>query len=114
MSNHFGLMLSFIFLAYFIILSGEVISYQQTSAKAMSITNDVAIYIENYGYDEAKVRSLEGVSYFDKFIVKSDDDTDYGYVKYDITATKRYTAFSNIFNYMNQEIVCNLVVCRKE
>lgn len=114
MSNHVGLMLSFIFLAYFIILSGEVISYQQTSAKTMAITNNVAIYIENNGYDETKIKNLDGVSYFDKFIVKKSQNETYGYVVYDITSTKKYTAFSNVFDYMNQEIVCNLSVCRKE
>lgn len=115
MSNHVGLMLSFIFLAYFIILSGEIIAYQQTAAKAMSITNDVALYIETYGYDDPQeIDNLAGVEYFDKFNVTSETDVNYGYTIYYVTSTKKYTAFSTIFNYMNQEIVCNLAVCRKE
>ena len=114
MSNHFGLILSMIFLGFFLVLSGEVLAYQKLSAKAMNITNDIAIYIQENGYDYSQLQNEENVKFFDKFNVSSVIDEANSLIKYTITTTKKYTAFSELYSFMTQDIVCSLCVYRKE
>ena len=77
MSNQVGLILSFIFLSFFLLLSGEVITYQQISVKSMSYLNDIALYIQNYGYDEVEIEKLASYSYFDKVEINVIENDDY-------------------------------------
>jgi hypothetical protein len=115
MSNHFGLMLSFIFLSFFIVLSGEILAYQQTTSKTLSLTTQVALHIEKNGYDENVVNEFSYISYFDDLtVIKVDDEDLNGYHRYDIIGYKKYNSFSNIYDYFNQDIVCKMSVYRKE
>ena len=115
MSNHFGLMLSFIFLSFFIVLSGEILAYQQTTSKTLSLTTQIALHIEKNGYEESEINNFEYVSYFDTLtIVEVNEKEIDGYIKYEIIGHKKYNSFSNIYDYFNQDIVCKMSVYRKE
>lgn len=114
MSNQVSLMLSFIFLAFFIILSGEVISYQRTVAKTYAITSEIAVFIEKNGYNEHEINEFDYMDYLDSFTIKSSMDYLNNCVEYKIIATKQYTAFSQLYDYMSQDIVCEMKVYRKE
>ncbi len=114
MSNQISLMLSFIFMCFFIILSGEVVAYQQTSAKALSVTNEIAIHIEENGYSYSEIAHLPCTKYLTSFQVQYIRDLSNGYIVYDITTTKKYTAFSTLYQFMSQDIICKMTVCRKE
>jgi len=113
MSNQIGQMLSMIFLAFFIIMSGEVISYQNVTSKCMSITNELAIYLQE-GYEKEFIYNLKETNYFDEVTIISRGMSDYNYTRYTITTTKSYQGFSNLFSFFNEDIVCELSVCRKE
>lgn len=113
MSNQVGLILSFIFLSVFILLSGEVIAYQQVSAKSMSYLNEIAIYIQNYGYDEKEIESLSPYQYFEKVEINIIENKNY-YVTYKLIAYKEYEYATKFLNYGFDDIVCNLNVTRKE
>lgn len=114
MSNQVSLMLSFIFLAFFIILSGEVISYQRTVAKTYAITSEIAVFIEKNGYEQQEIDDFDYMNYLDSFTVTSSIDTINNCVEYSIIATKQYNAFSQLYDYMSQEIICEMKVYRKE
>ena len=114
MSNQISLMLSFIFVAFFIILSGEVIAYHQTVAKTYAMTTEIAVFVEKNGYDEEKIKTFDYLDYLSSFTVTSSIDYINDCVEYSIIATKQYTAFSQIYDYMSQEIVCEMKVYRKE
>lgn len=113
MSNQVGLILSFIFLSFFLLLSGEVITYQQISVKSMSYLNDLALYIQNYGYDEIEIEKLASYSYFDKVEINIIENDDY-YITYRIVGYKEYEYATRFLNYGFDDIVCNLNVTRKE
>lgn len=113
MSNQVGLMLSFIFLAFFIIFSSETIEYQNKTALALAKTNNIAIYIQENGYDETDESLNKQLSYFLSYeIYKEESKNDF--VAYHITTKQNYSSFSNIFDYLNKEIVCKLTIYRKE
>ncbi len=114
MSNQISLMLSFIFLSFFIVLSGEIVAYQQISAKTLAVTNEIAIYIEENGYDYNEVSNLPCTQYLSSFNVFYTRDLKNGYIIYDITTKKKYTAFSSLYQFMSQDIICKMTVCRKE
>ena len=113
MSNQVGLILSFIFLSIFILLSGEVITYQQVSVKAMSHLNELAIHIQNYGYDDIEFIQLSSYEYFDKVEVNVIENEDY-FITYKIIGYKEYEYATKFLNYGFDDIVCNLSVTRKE
>lgn len=113
MSNQIGLMLSFIFLAFFIIFSSETISYQQTTAKAMAQTNYIAVYIQENGYDEEDIVLLNQLNNFTDYEITYSTANN-NFVAYHITTKKKYIAFSEIFEYMSTDIVCEMIVYRKE
>ena len=114
MSNQIGLLLSFVFLSFFIILSGEILAYQQTSAKTLAMTTQIALQVEKNGYEEEKLEEFEYYKFLDEInITSSINDVD-GYVKYEIVTSKKYTAFSSLYDYLNQDIVCKMSVYRKE
>ena len=50
MSNQISLMLSSIFLAIFILFSGEIILSQTMNAKAMAETEQVGLYLQKNGF----------------------------------------------------------------
>jgi hypothetical protein len=114
MSNQIGLLLSFVFLSFFIILSGEILAYQQTSAKTFAMTTQIALHVEKHGYSEEELENLEFLEYLDEINVTSSINELDGYVKYDITVSKQYNAFSSMYDYLNQDIVCKMSVYRKE
>ncbi len=114
MSNNFGLMLSMIFLSLFIVLSGEIISYQQTSAIAMSKTSIIASFIERNGYNEITINNLEVTKYFDRFEMNIDRNVETGIANYCLTTYKQYNAISKVYSFFSGEITCELVICRKE
>ena len=114
MSNNVGLMFSLIFLAFFIVFSGEVLALQKTSAKMISATNNIAVYIQEKGYDDGSIRELEIYKYLDYFDVEIVDKNTNMIKEYVITSKKQYVAFSTVFSFMTQDIVCKVTVCRKE
>lgn len=114
MSNQIGLLLSFVFLSFFIILSGELIAYQQTSAKAFSMTTQIAIHVEKHGYSQDELDDFIYTNYLDEINITSSIDELDGYVRYDIVTSKKYNAFSTLYDYLNQDIVCKMSVYRKE
>ena len=114
MSNSIGMMFSFIFLALFIIFSGEIIVYQTQSAKALSITSNLAIQIEKYGYSETEFYGNLEISYFDEVTVDSKKDDDNNLTTYSIKAIKSYHSFSKFFSFMDQDIQCQIQVSVKE
>lgn len=113
MSNQVGLILSFLFLSFFILLSGEIITYQQVSVKAMAYTNDIAIYIQNFGYDQEEIEELKAYSYFDSFSITLDETNEY-FVIYNIETIKEYETSTKILKEGFNEIKCNISVTRKE
>ena len=114
MSNQIGLLLSFVFLSFFIVLSGEILAYQQTSAKTLAITTQLALHVEKNGYQEEEIQQFEYFNYLDEINITSSIEGLDGYVRYDIQVSKQYTAFSSIYDYLNQDIVCTMTVYRKE
>lgn len=112
MSNSVGLMLSFIFLALFIVFSGELIAYQTKTAQSLNITNTLAVHIEKYGYDAQEFNSLNEVDYFDSVLVFKQNQDDC--VVYEIHTMKKYESFSEFFSFMNQSIRCRVYVTLKE
>ena len=113
LSNHVGLMLSFIFLSFFIVFSSEIISYQNKTALALSKTNNIAIYIQENGYDEFDEKLNEQLTYFISYEITQENKTD-GFITYHIITKNQYEGFSSLFNYLSKEIVCELTVYRKE
>lgn len=113
MSNQVGLMLSFIFLAFFIVFSSEIISYQQFSAICLSKTSNVAIYIQNNGYKEYDQDLLEQLEYFESYEIVKENASN-GFVAYHLSTTNEYTSFTEMFSYLNQDVICELTVYRKE
>ena len=115
MSNHFGLMLSLIFLSLFIVFSGEVLAYQQNSAKVIANSNQIAIYLEQNGlsnYDE--FYELEALRYFNGCSVDYKKDTTNHITTYTLVTRKKYTSFSKIYSFMSKDIMCKIIICRKE
>ena len=66
MSNQVGLLLSFVFLSFFIIFSGEILAYQQTSAKTLAMTTQIALYVEKYGYSQEELDDFKYLDYLDE------------------------------------------------
>ena len=114
MSNQISLMLSFIFLTFFIILSGEVLSYQRTVAKTYAITSELAVYVEKNGYDSEEISTFSYLHYLKSFTITSKVNYTNDCVEYTIVAIKEYKAFSQLYDYMSQDIVCEMTVYRKE
>jgi len=83
------------------------------SAKALSITNEIAIHIEKYGYDEQEITNLKDYDYFDQVVINTIKDHS-NIRTFLITTTKKYKSFSNFYDFMNKDIVCKLNVSIKE
>ena len=113
MSNQVGLILSFIFLSFFIIFSAETISYQNLSAKCMSLTNNIAIYIQKNGYEVTDTSLNEQLQYFDSYNINKEEKEE-GYVAYTIKTIDTYTPFSSLFDYFENTITSEITVYRKE
>lgn len=113
MSNQVSMMLSFIFFAFFIVFSSETIAYQTQLAKSMSKTNNIAIYIQENGYDIDDLHLLNQLEEFNDYEINA-YITENGFTSYHITTIKNYQAFSSLFDYMTGDITCKLIVYRKE
>ena len=103
MSNQVGLILSFIFLSFFIIFSGETIAYQTMSAQCLSKTNNIAIYIQKYGYESNDHNLSMLLEDFDKYEISQNDKSD-GFISYTIKTYDTYTPFSELFDYFSCQI----------
>ena len=113
MSNQVGLILSFIFLSFFIIFSGETIAYQTMSAQCLSKTNNIAIYIQKYGYENNDHNLTVLLEEFDKHEIRYEHNAD-GFIAYTIKTYDTYTPFSTIFDYFSFQITSEITVYRKE
>lgn len=114
MSNQFGLMLTFIFLSIFIVFSGEILSYQNTTAKTINLTNQLAICIQENGYNQEELEAMGYTDYFDSYNVITRIDINNGFLLYNITTKKTYHQFSNLTIFKQKDIVCKMSVCRKD
>ena len=113
MSNQVGLILSFIFLSFFIVFSGEIISYQRFSATCLSKTNHIALYIQKNGYDIDDNLLIEQLDYFDEYLISSEDKEN-GFIAYHLSTTTEYEAFSSMFEFLSKDVSFQLTIYRKE
>ena len=113
MSNQIGLMISSIFLAIFIIFSGEIIACQTISAKAMTATEQIGLYVQKNGFYRGLLDDVDKEGLFTDIKISTKRDADNKIYYYTITTYKEYSSFSNIFNFMDRTIVCNITVCKK-
>lgn len=113
MSNQIGLMLSSLFLVIFLIFSGEIISCQTISAKAMTQTEQIGLYIQKNGYSLEDINLINKDKYFRKVNVVINRDRVNRMYYYTITTYKDYYSFSNIFSFMDKTIKCKVTVCLK-
>ena len=111
MSNQIGLILSFFFLTIFILFSSEIIAYQQISAKTLTNTNMLALYIQKNGLEnESDIEKLDYYNYFNNVSLTKDIDSTNGLTIYNIKTNKSYSSFTKIFNYNSKEIICNMTI----
>lgn len=113
MSNQVGLMLTFLFLGFFLAFSGDLFAYQQTAAKAMSQTTQLAVYLQSYGYNASEISKTELVQYFDKYNISPSKNYAEGYQIYYVTTKKTYHSFTKLNTFFKDEIVCQVCICRK-
>lgn len=112
MSNQIGLFFSFIFLSVLICFSVELIHYQQCCGKLMTQTNQMAQYLQRYGYQPDDFKN-KGKWYPD---VLFSCDVTYEQKIEKIHLTACYSYYSNIefFSFMNEQMTYELIIIRKE
>ena len=79
----------------------------------MSKTNNIALYIQENGYDESDCLLLDQLEDFTSYDINI-ENKDNNFISYHITTKFNYSNFSNIFNYFSKEIICEITVYRKE
>lgn len=114
MSNQIGLMLSSLFLVIFLIFSGEIISCQTVTAKAMAQTEQFGLYVQRNGYDLEELVQMNKDKYFKKINVLVSRDRTTNMYYYTISTYKDYHSFSKIFSFMDRTITCKVTVCLKQ
>lgn len=113
MSNQIGLMISSIFLAIFIIFSGEIIAYQKINAKAMTATEQIGLYVQKNGFYRGLLDDVDKEEFFTDIKISTKRDGTNKIYYYTVTTYKEYNSISNIFSFMDQTIICNITVCKK-
>ena len=113
MSNQISLMLSSIFLAIFILFSGEIILSQTMNAKAMAQTEQIGLYLQKNGFYRGLLDDVNKDNKFLDIEVKTVRDRVNGIYYYTITTYKEYDSLTKMFDFMDKTIVCEIAVCQK-
>lgn len=109
MSNQIGLILSFLFLSIFISFTNEIIHYQTFVSTFQLQANQAAYLLQKDGIiNETTFKKEYGFK-----TIHYDYTKKTNYYLYTLTITKEYSAISDLYQFLNKDIVNTYQIYRK-